>query len=710
MYEVQPQQPAQNPEQQLQAAVNAFREQVQKAAPEASGNYRVNVEGLRTAALNAIQSQPNLIPRIQGVLNAVVPGSGSLLPTDAKQAVEFVNKNFNNVNVINLTPERRTTLLAALNIAPAAPEIEQKVKQALAKVQTHLNELRQQVETTRKSTELLRQNTAKSMVELRSVSTQRYESLVKSLNLALTGESQQKEIAASLETLDKRSEAISKGLDDLAREVAPTREYPAPSDNVTRHAGRVTVAIDRAVNSAFNNPSVAKFMQDWFGMNANDVREMVLSGITDMLAGFRAASMGLPAGLAQGVENTARGIADELKFQSALNQYAGDRSQVNAEWRSRYLARVDVWERNVQYYNRNRVTNTSLVDPGRRPTIEDARPNSPQLVNYEQEFKNKQDATSKVDQENAKAQKEAKEDIAAVRNIDGRTIPGDGLLITAATPIDPINIGNKTVVVRRNASGDYQIKVTVTGQAAHDNWINVVTSTRPNSMRLCAPRGTTSLADLRLVTQTPDGTPNYWKRTGQLTLSNIAEQIDKRGAASALTVVLADDNSGVTIRNPAEVKAKEQESQAKRKAEELLKAAGTAALTQIEALPKLLTEAQQKLEAGQALIKQMPDLLRIARSSIAGQPIGLGDSLTLLQAYQRLSTIGGPTLQPVMKTMTALLMRTDVQGVLQSGQKILASGTPLFEELMKNFNQANQKMSKEEAAKIVEQLFKLNIP
>ncbi len=299
------------------------------------------------------------------------------------------------------------------NATPSGPgqnaEIPNNIEQARKKVHAELQALQQRIELTQKGTkesqeeakkdlEQFRKNAAEAIVGLRTASPDQYRKLSASLNVtlsaALNDASTAAEIAAALERGEKTADAITKALTSLAAEVAPGVAYPAPS-NVARYSGMVITGINSAIDMIYSSEGIGKFLRETVGVSAQDLKGMVLSGITTVLSGFSTTILPMLPGpfafAGRFMESTARGIADELKFQDALSRYTqGDRRLVesDAAWRGRFITRLNTWERNTAYYEANRSTNPSLTSPGPRPTIHDARPdNTVQPVDLQQQNK-----------------------------------------------------------------------------------------------------------------------------------------------------------------------------------------------------------------------------------------------------------------------------------------------------------------------------------
>lgn len=584
-----------------------------------------------------------------------------------------------------ISPAQRETLLKTLNTLSSSPssspEVQTRVKEAIAKLNTELETLRRQVQSRAK---LLQQGDAKAKAEAEAQGKVILEQRTKvtgaldavqqarpsgdhpeilrtirnNLNNAVTPE----QITTVMSGMEKQAQEISKALNTLASEVGPGYPPSAVNAAVQRRTGTIIVGVHRAVDALYRNERSAKFLRETLGMTPEDLKDTVTGWLAELFEGIRGSDMG-PLG--RSLEGTTRGVAEEIRFRQALTNYRGNPADVTDVWRQDWSKRYRAW----------------LAQPaqsrGPFPPIQNPETSAKQ-EQAEKAEKDKKAQEAKAKEDEQKAQKDAATDLATTRRIEETDIPGNGLLIPTAPTVITINIpGNRTAFFQRSAGGDFRMRVE--NGAVHDNWITIRTaSMRPNAARLCAPVGTQSLADLRLVTQTPDGRPAFWKRTAPLTIRSIVEQIEKRGVQSPLTLVLADDNSSARLLSPEEMKKEAEskskvEAQAKGKAELLVKTAAEQLLKQFGALEgviKGLPEAQRKLAATQALLKQAPDLMRIVRTcATTGERPGIMDSLTLLQAYANLRAVTGPSIDPIQKAVLQFIQQNEIVSTAQQTVK-----------------------------------------
>ncbi len=83
---------------------------------------------------------------------------------------------------------------------------------------------------------------------------------------------------------------------------------------------------------------------------------------------------------------------------------------------------------------------------------------------------------------------------------------------------------------------------------------------------------------------------------------------------------------------------------------------------------KAMTPEQQK--AAEQLVKQLPQLTKIASQRANGQPIGFSDSLVLMQAYSNAGRLAGPLQEPMQKAMKPI-MELAMAGSAEAGIKSL---------------------------------------
>ncbi|MSR87511.1 hypothetical protein EXS70_05100, partial [Candidatus Peribacteria bacterium] len=273
--------PAGNPEQVLQKALGALAQQLQTATP---GDVTVNVRDLWAPITNALRANPASLGQMQSILASVngisVESMRKLIPT-----VDTA------VAALTLAPDtkvvpaaQREILLKELTaFRPAgAPQgnadVQNKVKQSLAKLNTELASLKVQVDQAAKTRQV--RKVAESLVLLRQASPAEYTRIGNSLGYYLDHSMNADQVNAALQGLEKQSEQIEKGLRELAAEVGPGHPIAGPNERIQRNVAVFTVWLNGKIDASVRDPGTREF-----------IKEMLLGGFTDWLANFRVPGM-----------------------------------------------------------------------------------------------------------------------------------------------------------------------------------------------------------------------------------------------------------------------------------------------------------------------------------------------------------------------------------------------------------------------------------